>query len=1072
MVLAKKNFRKSFKRNYSKRKYSKKSKSNWTNILKFIAFLFVSFLIISLVWVAILYKKYIEPLPPVESLKDMEIAEASTIYDRDWNELYKIFKENRTYITYDQISKNMVNAIVAWEDQRFWTTPGFDIIGITRSVIVWIFSWESIKWTSWLSQQLMKVVYLSNERKIERKVKELYLSWKLNKVFSKEKILELYLNKIEYWSNAFGIEAAAKTFFGKSAEDLSVLESSILASLPKWPSYYSPYSHADRLLWYPYIYEDWKNEELQKIINPSDIDIYSSEVNLLKDFISNLKFKDFNSRLLICWIDKNLVKNNIRVDSDSCSVMNYSDLLDFLNSIKIIDWKNIIEYQTWRKDYILWRMLEDKYINGEEYKDSILSSIWFTFQKYRENIKYPYFVIYVKEYLENKYGKEVVEKGWLKIYTTLNSDYQDKAEELIEKYWEINETKFWAKNDALVSIDNKTWEILSMVWWRDYFDTENGWNNNMITSRLQPGSSFKPFVYSLAIANNPIGSKTPIYDLETKFPNYTPWNFDGKFMWKMNISTALNNSRNIPAIKMFYLAWWEQKIVDYMSLIWAPTIWNFKDEYYEKYNKEYSYWASMALWTWLMTPLELATAYSTFANMWEKKEITPIIKVVDSKWNIIQDLEWDEHKWEDVISPALAYIMNTILSDKSTRPEFWNIYLWLSDRLVSAKTWTSTKQYTKNWKEVIYPRNLWTAWYTPQVTTVVWVWNTDGEELFYNWNGLEWAWPIWHDYMEYVHKDKAVETYSKPSWVKEISISEISWLLPNPEWFPEDFIVKSLFLNEPTDYDNSLWIIEVDSLCDWKVTSDTPISAIKKWYLLNFHSLSPDNSSWEDPVKTWVANWEYKEKYWNVSDIITDYTNEPCVRAWASNIIITSNIKNWDILFVWENYVDVAFKSSREIKKLEIWLWENKISEINAFNKTEYWKRVSFNIPEHFAWSEQKLIIRAVDSEYYSKDFSTDIKVWWKDKVAPEIILDISDKIRIKKWEILNVSWKINDTSDIKSINLYLDWATLELWLKWRSFSYKLDTSNLSTWEHVFKVESYDSMFNNWEKEVIINIIE
>lgn len=1061
---------KSFKRTYSKVKYSKK-KVKWTKaILKLIWLLLISFFILSLLILSIFYYKYIVPLPPVEGLRDMEIAESSVIYDKDWNELYKIFKENRTYVDYDQINQNMINAIVAWEDQRFWTTPWFDVIGITRSIIVWVFSWERIGWTSGLSQQLMKIVYLTNERKLERKMKELYLSWKLNKIFSKEKIIELYLNKIEYWSNAFGIEQASQTFFGKSSRELWILESSILASLPKWPSYYSPYANPDRLLWYPYVYTEEKPEEQITLLSSSEIENYADEISELKNFINDLKFREYNNRVLICGIDKSKLKWNIRVDNDSCSVQDYSDLLTFFNSIKIKNDINVLEYQTWRKDYILWRMLEDKYISFENYKEAILDSIWFSFKKYRENIKYPYFVIYVREYLENKYGKEVLEKWWLKIYTTLDSDYQDKAEELVEKYWSINETKFWAKNTALVSLDNETWQIIAMVWGRDYFDSENWGNNNMITSRLQPGSSFKPFVYSMAIANNSIWSKTPVYDLETEFPNYTPKNFDGKFMWKIDISTALNNSRNIPAIKMFYLAWWESNIVDFMYKLWAETIADFKNEYLEKYAKSYDYWASMALWTWLMTPLELAKAYSVFANMWDKKEITPILKIIDSNWNVIQDYEEDKFlKKNQVISEWQAYIMNSILSDTTSRPQFWNNYLSLSDRSVAAKTWTSTKQYEKAGKKIIYPRNLWTAWYTPQVTTVVWSWNTDWKELNFNWNWLEGAWPIWRDFMVYVHKDKPVKDWTQSSEVKKLSISEVSWLLPSPEGFPENFMVESLFLNVPKDYDNSLWMIEVDTLCNWKVTSDTPLAAIKKWYLLNFHSLYPDNPKWEWPVQSWVATWKYKEKYWNISNVITNYKNEPCQRAEAWTIVVNSNYKDLDTLFVWSNYIEVAYKSTKPIKKLEILLGNNIIYELNTLWKTSLGKRIDFNIPDHFANSKQELIIRAVDNDYYSAFQKVSVTIWAKDNVAPEIELNnIGDKITLDKWETINISWKIIDSSSIRSINFYLNNNPLKLWLKEREFNYEFDSSNIEKWTYNFKIEAYDFNFNQATKEIVL----
>lgn len=1066
MVIKKK--LKDFKRTYTKRKYAKKKQKTTGSILKLIWTLFVLFLIFASIASVLLYIIYIRPLPPVESLKDMEIAESSIIYDKNGNELYKIFKENRTYVEYDQISQNMVNAIVAWEDQRFWTTPWFDVIGITRSILVWVFSWERIGWTSWLSQQLMKVVYLTNERKLERKIKELYLSWKLNIVFSKEKIIELYLNKIEYWSNAFGVEQAAQTFFGKSASELWVLESSILASLPKWPSYYSPYNNPDRLLWYPYVYTEEKPEEQITLLSSSEVENHTEEVSALKDFINALKFKEYNDRILICGVDKTKLKSNIRVDSDGCTIQDYSDLLTFFNSIKIKSDSNIIEYQTWRKDYILWRMLEDEYISFENYRQAILDSIWFSFEKYRENIKYPYFVMYVREYLENKYGKEVLEKWWLKIYTTLNPDYQDKAEELVEKYWAINETKFWAKNAALISLDNESGQIIAMVWWRDYFDVENGGNNNMVTSRLQPGSTFKPFVYSMALAANPIWTKTPVYDLETEFPNYTPKNFDGKFMWKMNISTALNNSRNIPAIKMFYLAGWEKNIVDFMYRLWAETIANFKEEYLDKYGKSYDYWASMALWTGLMTPLELAKSYSVFANMWDKKEITPILKIIDSNWNVIEDYEENKtNKKNQVITEEQAYIINSILSDTTARPSWWNSFLSLPDRPVAAKTWTSTKQYNKGGREVIYPRNIWTVWYTSQYTTVVWGWNTDWTELYYNWNWLEWAWPIWKDFMVYVHKDKPVKNWSMPSKVKKLTVSEVSWLLPNPEWFPENFLIDSLFLNIPNEYDKSLWMIEVDTLCNWKVTSDTPVAAIKKWYLLNFHSLYPDNPKWEWPVQARVATWEYKQKYWNISNIITNYKDEPCDRWTPWNIVINSNYKDGEVLFVWSNYIEVAYKSTKNIKKLEILLWDNVIYELNTLWKTSLGKRIDFNIPDHFANSKQELTIRAVDNDYYSGSQKVSIVVWAKDTIAPDIELDsIWEKITLTKWETLDITWKIIDSSSIRSVNFYLDNNPLKLWLKDREFTYTIDSTDLEKWNYIFKIEAYDFNFNQAVKEI------
>jgi len=1049
------------KRSYTKKKYSKKKNFNTKKIFKFLAFIFVSFILFAIIWGVIFYQKYIVPLPPVENLKTMEIAESSTIYDKDGKELYKIFKEKRTYVNYDDISKNMINAIVAWEDQRFWTTPWFDLVWITRSVIVSVVTWTPPKWTSGISQQLMKVTYLSNERKLERKLKELYLSRKLNKVFDKKKILELYLNKIFFWANSYWIEQASHTFFGKKASELNVLESSILASLPKAPSGLSPYNHADKLLGYPYIYEDGKEGEVVKLTSQKELAIYNSLTLKLKSFIENLKFKDVNWRLLICWLNQDNLKKSFRIDSDWCTVIDYDELLWFLNSIKIKDWKNYIEYQTWRKDYILWRMLEDKYITWEEYKKSILEWFWYRFKKYSDKIKYPYFVMYVREYLENKYWKEVVEKWWLKIYTTLDSSLQDKAEELIKKYWDINEKRFWAKNDAIISVDNESGWILTMVWWRDYFDIENGGNNNMITSRLQPGSTFKPFTYALAIKNNRIWNKTPVYDLQTTFPwKYTPANFDGRFMGKMTIETALNNSRNIPAIKMFFLAGWEKVIIDFMDKLWVKTLAKFKQEYRENHWREYVYWASMSLWTWLMTPLELAWAYSVFANWGKKVDINPILKIVDSKWNIIEDNSIKKAKKEQVMSADLAYIMNTILSNTNARPAFWNTYLSLPDRKIAAKTWTSTKQFYKWWVKKIYPRNLWTIWYTPQITTVVWVWNTDWEQLYYNWNGLEWAWPIMRDYMAFAHKNLIVQNWKRTSWVKEVNVSEVSGLLPSPDWFPDNFLTSSLFLNVPNKYDQSLRMVEVDSLCNWKVTEDTPINAIKRWYFLNFHSLKPENPAWENPVQEWVREWKWKEKYWNIWNIITSYSDEPCERHWKSKVLINWSIEDWAKLFVWNNYVEIWFKSERPIKELLISLNSKVIYNLPIWWAKKGLKKINFNIPKEFTNKTVTLKFSAIDSEGYSYDDTQTVTILASDKIAPEILLDWPSSFIISKWDELTITWKVKDNSWIRSINFYIDWNPIKLGLKDRNFSYTIDSSSIEIWKHILKVEAYDDNFN------------
>lgn len=1064
----------SIKKTTKKRRYKKRWNGNII-IKKFILFSLLLFLIAGFIWFLYIYNNYIKNLPKITKLEEIVIPEASIIYDRDGNELYTLYSwEKRTYVEYDDISENMRNAIISIEDKTFFENKWIDFKGLVRAFFYYATKkTNKIQGTSTISQQLIKNVFLSNERKVERKIKEMYLSYKLNKTYTKEKILELYLNKISFWSNAYGIEQAAKTFFEKSSKDLNILESSILASLPKWPTYYSPYNHHDRLVGYLYTYKVWednKQEETKKLISKEELE---KEKWLKDEFISiinNLKWKRLTeSKILLCWINKDKYKSFINVDGDNCSIMEYSELNWFLNNIQIIrekDWsETILEYQTWRKDLVIWRMLEDNKINFEEYKDSIIKSIWFEFSPYTENIKHPHFVFYVKEYLEKKYGKELIEQEWLKIYTSIDSKAQEKAEDIIKKQIEVNKKKFEANNAALISIDNKTGQIISMVWWADFFDKENAWNVNIITSKRQAGSTFKPFVYALAMTKNQIWTKTPIYDLKTEFPwDYSPGNYDWKFLWLMNITTALNYSRNIPAIKMYFKAWEQWAIINFVEKLWINSL-----------NKKFYYWAPLALWTWELEAIELAKAYSVFANMWYKKEISPILKILDTNWNIIE--ENINKAGAKVISENTAYLINKILSDKDNRPNpFWNNYLTLNNRVVAAKTGTSNKKE----KGKILPWDLWTAGYTPNITTVVWAWNNDWSAMNAKWNWLEWAWVIWKEFMEFVHKDiEKKESWETPKNIKSASISKISWKLA-PPGYEEKLKTTSFFIkdNLPTEFDDSYKAVKVDILCNWKPGKNTPEAAIAEKYYIDFRSIDPNKEKWEESIKKWIEEWWHKKLLWNIKNVITNYKDKQCTRSQVqinnSNIKIKAIFENNDDFINWYNYLKIWYRSSNSLLYIDVLLNWNKIDQIKLENKKEWVISPLIKIPNWY-YGKYKLSLRAVDSIYYSNSHETEINIVKKDIKAPRIKITnpIDEDIVINKWSFFNLRWELDDRTKIRSINIYINNKPIKLWLTWRDFVFPINKDwKLDIWKYEIKVEAYDFYKNISHKIVNLEVIE
>ena len=905
---------------------------------------------------------YLHDVPSISKIESDELPESSIIYDRNGGELYNLYsEEKRTYVSYDQISGHMRDAIISAEDKTFFENPGVDFRGLIRAALNYAMGkTEKIQGTSTISQQLIKNVFFTSERSTNRKVKEIYLSYELNNKYSKEKILELYLNKISFGNNAYGVEEASKTYFNKSSKDLGVLGSSILASLPKGSSYYSPYSHKDRLMGYFSVYEtDDEKTPIHLEMNEKDAQ-YKNLTDRFKEFFSGLEFKPLTKeRLSICNVREEFLKRKYSLDDADCTIIDYGDLLTFLNDIRIEGSVNetppdsaeddgkpkerpetesasgsvtetaeknmFLEYNTGRKDFVLGRMFEDEKITGAEYQDAFISGLDFQFQKYQDSIKYPHFVFYIKDYLENKYGKDFESQGGLNIHTSIDPVLQEKAEALVKKQVEINREKYGAKSAALVSMDNKTGQILAMVGGADYFNGEEDGNVNIITSKRQPGSSFKPIVYTLAISKNPIGPETPIFDLETKFGEWEPNNYDEKFLGKMSVRKALGYSRNIPAAKMFYLAGGEASVVEFAENLGITSL-----------NKNGNYGAPLAIGTGELKPIELLQAYSVFANGGYKKELNPILMITDKKGNLIERFTQSSGKY--IISDAATYIISTILSDPSSRPgEFWNNVLTLKDRVVAAKTGTSNKDVTKGGKKQILPRDLWTAGYTPQITTVVWAGNVDGSETKGSCDGLNCAAPIWHDFMEAAHKDLPKETFKKPETVLEATISNISGKLAGDST-PDNLKVTSLFAVKPTAYEESFQAIEVDSLCNGKVTPNPPPEAIKKGYLANINPVIDGFvKEWLPPISRWMTSEEGKKYFGSMGNILGEASDEVCVRpnAGLSNITVSASFKDGGTYPLAKYSFEIHYESDNAITKLEMFK-DGKLSRSFPFSEPSF----------------------------------------------------------------------------------------------------------------------------------------
>lgn len=610
------------------------------------------FLLIGFALTALYLAWLIKDLPRPEEFGSKQISQSTKIYDRTGQVLlYEIHgEEKRTVVDFKTIPVYLKTAILTAEDANFYHQPAFDWKAIIRALIKNLKAGRITQGGSTITQQLAKNLFLTPEKTINRKIKEIILALELESKYSKDQIFELYLNQIAFGSNAYGVEAASQIYFNKTVKDLNLAEAAILASLIKAPSYYSP----------------WGNHK--------------------------------------------------------------SELFE-------------------RQSYILNRMKELGFINETELitAQAQTKKIKFALQPTGGIIKAPHFVFMVKDYLVTKYGEEMIEKGGLKVFTTLDWKMQQIAERAVAEGVERNQQLYNGRNGALVAQDPKTGQILALVGSKNYFDVANEGNFNVAAQGLrQPGSALKPFVYLTAFKKG-YPPKTVVFDVETEFDttnnperSYRPQNFDNRFRGPVSLEQALAQSINVPSVKVLYLA----GIDEVLKVV--------RDFGINTLQQRSRYGLSLVLGGGEVKLIELVGAYSVFAADGVKHKQKLILKIEDAKGNLIEEFKDETSK---VFDEQLIRTINQILSDKDLRSGLFQQSLNLTifpGYEVALKTGT-TNDY----------RDAWAIGYTPFLTVGVWAGNNDNQPMQQQGSSILAAVPIWHDFMA-----KVIENYSPENFIK------------------------------------------------------------------------------------------------------------------------------------------------------------------------------------------------------------------------------------------------------------------------------------------------------------------
>lgn len=574
-------------------------------------------------------------LPDVRVLRTYAPTETTYIYDVKGKHLSSIHGEaNREVVPLNKVSPNLKRAVMAIEDSHFYSHQGINFNSIGRALKANFSKGDVVEGGSTLTMQLVKNLFLSRERAFSRKVAEAVLAIRLEQIFKKDQILEMYLNQVYWGHNNYGIQTAAESYFGKSAAELNLAESAMLAGLIPAPEYYSPFIH----------YQQAKT----------------------------------------------------------------------------------------RQGQVLTRMRELGWITPEEEAAALKEELKLGKLTSWQSSQLPYVTEAVVPELIERFGRDAVLKGGMRVQTTIDSKFQQMAEKTVRNASRrLRSYGLYKPQIAMVAVDPRTHFVKALVGGVDFKTSKF---NRAIQSRRQPGSAFKPVVYYAAFASGKFTPDSTVYDTPVSYRvaggSYSPQNYGGGYAGAMSIRTAMAQSRNVPAVKIGRAVGLDKVIQTSRALgIKSPI----------------EPVVSLPLGAIGVTPLEMAGAFATFASNGWSSPTTTIVRVTDSSGNVLLD---NTPKRKLVLNQWAAASVTSTLQGVINNGTGKSAQI---GRPAAGKTGTTSSE-----------RDVWFVGYVPQLSTAVWIGKDNYRPLGYGVTGGEYAAPIWRNFMSQALEDVPVEYFSSP----------------------------------------------------------------------------------------------------------------------------------------------------------------------------------------------------------------------------------------------------------------------------------------------------------------------
>jgi len=704
----------------------------------------------------------------IASLEDFKPEIPSKIYDRNGILISELFTVKREPVTFEEIPENLINAVLAIEDAQFYTHHGIHLKRVAGAMVANIKSGKiKGQGASTITMQLSRTLFTGREKTWSRKIKEAWLSLKIEKKYSKNEILTLYFNQIYFGHGAYGIQAASQFYFNKEIGDLTLAECALLAGLPQSPNRLSPLKN-------PQLARKRQERVLEAMVSlgmVSPQEAYDSFQDFWISFRLQMRSPSQSVFLLrenraphfVEYVRQKLeqIYGSDRIYTGGLKVYTSLDLTQQAYADKYLNQGLERQNQIYRQTMnTVRKTLDTKFTDSLDMLSLIfdLESIKIGEHKNKERV-----LTYMDEHILAPLDMLSYFFGANELTRIIEGSY------LVEK----NAGEFQEVEGGLIAIEPSTGYITAMIGGSAF--TEDNQLNRAVQIRRQTGSGFKPYIYATAIDSGIFTPATIIVDSPVIFydgdEEWIPDNYSGRYKGKLRLREALRQSVNVVTAKIVDRLGVD-KVIEYSSRILGID-----DP--EEIKKRFPQVYSIALGVVELSPYEQAKGFCTFANRGVAVDPIAILYVLDRDGNLIDNFEADlrqnqmKEGRERVLSEPTTYIITDMLRDV-LRPGGTGYGAAVNagfDRPAAGKTGT-----TQNWKDA------WFTGFTPDLVTSVWVgFDRNSISLGRGQAASVVAAPIWAQFMRDSLKGKPQSWYSRPSDVYAINICRESGLLPTKD---------------------------------------------------------------------------------------------------------------------------------------------------------------------------------------------------------------------------------------------------------------------------------------------------